>query len=625
MKLRKVLMILGISVSLVGTQVFVVPADAAVPLESYTQADTEKIIAIVDAILWANGQEAEINLDALNLGALNLENINLEELDPGNINLQELGLANVSLEELGFTFQDPVTEGDGADSSWTEGDGTDSSWTEGDGTDSSWTEGGGTGTEGTGTEGSETGTEGTETEGSETGTEGTETEGSETGTEGTETEGSETDTEGTETEGSETGTEGTETEGSETESEKTEGESPVAPKPVAPVSPVVPGSHGAPSSSVRPTLPESSNTDTELDLGTYEASSKFLDDREKIKYSVDIPLEGIPSFITQEMIVGALKCQDEKGYPASVTIAQIIQESGYGLYGPGGEDGKGLSYLAYQYNNLFGIKGTGTAGSVSMNTGEQTPNGISYMTRAGFRVYNTYTECIQDRAELLDDVYSDLTFGVEDANTFAMKIGRRWATAVNYGQSLIKTMERYDLYRLDEMTLDEFSDMLAIFVNPCPGATLTSNFGLREEPIAGAGNYHKGIDLGTGEYNIPTYAAAKGKVIFAGDAGTAGNMVIIDHGKGLVTKYMHHDKLYVKTGEQVEKGQQIGLSGATGQAVGNHLHFQVEKDGKAVDPMTYLGQKGSSKKIQMSMKRKAMLRNSMRLIIRKAARKYMIK
>ena len=66
------------------------------------------------------------------------------------------------------------------------------------------------------------------------------------------------------------------------------------------------------------------------------------------------------------MIVGALKCQDETGYPASVTIAQIIQESGYGSYGPGGESGEGLSYLAYQYCNLFGIKGKGTAGSVNM-------------------------------------------------------------------------------------------------------------------------------------------------------------------------------------------------------------------------------------------------------------------
>ena len=325
-----------------------------------------------------------------------------------------------------------------------------------------------------------------------------------------------------------------------------------------------------------------------LDAGNYPASEKFLDNRDKIKYNVDLPLENIPSFITQEMIIGALKCQDETGYPASVTIAQIIQESGYGKYGPGGEDGEGLSRLAFQYNNLFGIKGTGPAGSVNMRTGEQTPDGAGYTITAGFRVYNTYTECIEDRAELLNRVYKDLTAGVEDANTFAIRVGSRWATDVDYGLSLIRVMQRYDLYRLDEMTVGEFSDMLGTFVNPCPGAVLTSDFGYRTAPTAGASTYHKGIDLGTGKYNIPTYAAAEGTVIFAGEAGSAGIMVVIDHGDGLVTRYMHHDRIYVEEGDEVEKGQQIGLSGTTGISTGNHLHFQIEQDGHAVDPLEYL-------------------------------------
>lgn len=334
--------------------------------------------------------------------------------------------------------------------------------------------------------------------------------------------------------------------------------------------------------------PDSMTSDAVLNMGNFLASNKFPDNRDKIKYNVDLPLENIPSFITQEMIIGALKCQDETGYPASVTIAQIIQESGYGKYGPGGEDGEGLSYLAYQYNNLFGIKGKGPAGSVDMKTGEQTSDGISYTITAGFRVYNTYTECIEDRAELLDEVYKDLTFGVEDANTFAIKVGSRWATDVDYGLTLIRIMERYDLYRLDEMTLGEFSDMLGTFVNPCPGAVLTSEFGYRTAPTAGASTNHKGIDLGTGEYNIPTYAAAEGTVTFAGEAGSAGLMIVIDHGDGLVTKYMHHDKIYVEEGDEVEKGQQIGLSGTTGVSTGNHLHFQVEQDGCAVNPLDYL-------------------------------------
>lgn len=317
----------------------------------------------------------------------------------------------------------------------------------------------------------------------------------------------------------------------------------------------------------------------------YSPSDVYIDSRDKVKYNAALPIEGLPAFITQEMVIGALKCQDETGYPASVTIAQIIQESGFGSYGPEGEHGMGLSYLAFQYNNLFGIKGTGPAGSVDMRTGEQTALGESYMTTAGFRVYNTYTECIEDRTELLKEVYSDLTGGVTDANTFAMKIGSRWATDIRYAQSLIRQMETYDLYRLDRMTLKNFSEMIGTFADPCPGASMTSSFGMREF----RNSFHKGIDLGTGIYNIPTYAAEAGTVIVAGWSDSAGSWVVIDHGNGLVTKYMHHDKLYVKEGQHVEKGQQIGLSGTTGDSTGNHLHFQVEENGTAVDPAVYLG------------------------------------
>lgn len=320
----------------------------------------------------------------------------------------------------------------------------------------------------------------------------------------------------------------------------------------------------------------------------FAPSATFIDNRQKVKYNVQVPIDGIPSFITPEMVVGALKCQDETGYPASVTIAQIIQESGFGKYGPNGSRGQGLSYLAYQYNNLFGIKGTGPAGKVGMRTGEQRADGTRYRTTAGFRVYHTYTECIEDRTELLKRVYSDLTYGVRDANTFALKIGSRWATSISYGQNLIRQMRKYDLYRLDNMTLKEFGGLLGTFVNPCPGSRITSGFGPRRAPIAGASTWHKGIDMGTGGHNLPTYAAEAGVVIYAGYSGSAGNLITIDHGSGLVTKYMHHDRIYVKRGDRVEKGQQIGLSGSTGNATGNHLHFQVEKNGQAVDPTQYV-------------------------------------
>ncbi len=318
------------------------------------------------------------------------------------------------------------------------------------------------------------------------------------------------------------------------------------------------------------TLQKPETQETKITPNPYfRASKPFTAIGDRICYNVEVPIEGIPSFITQEMVVGALKAQDETGFPASVTVAQIIKESGYGKYGPGGKNGQGLSYLAYQYCNLFGIKGTGTAGSAVMKTNEMTSGGSIYSIQAGFRVYNTYTECIEDRSKLLKNVYSDLIRGVTDANTFAMKIGG---------------METYDLYRLDEMTLMDFNKMIGTFADPCPGSHITSTFGHRDFD----NKFHKGLDLGTGSQNIPTYAAEAGTVTFAGRAGAAGNLIVIEHEDGLVTKYMHHSRMYVKIGQKVEKGQQIGLSGTTGYSTGNHLHFQVEKNGVAMNPAIYL-------------------------------------
>ena len=426
----------------------------------------------------------------------------------------------------------------------------------------------------------------TETKASETETE------SQTGTGESETE-SQTGATDTETGTTETGTTetGTTETGSETESESQ--------SETASSETTTPGSSSDNASASTDSKATESQTTAETGGNTqqdvsYKASGVFKKIGDRVQYNVDVPIKGLPSFITQEMIVGALKSQDEYGYPASVTIAQIIQESGYGTYGPGGNKGQGLSGLAYGYCNLFGIKGSGTAGSVSMRTSEMTKDGKIYSTTSAFRAYNTYSEAIEDRCKVLQNGYGDLISGVNDANTFAMRIGQRWATDLNYGKSLIKLMELYDLYRLDDMTLKDFSAMIGRFADPCPGAVVTSNFGFREFD----NKFHKGLDLGTGSENIPTYAAESGTVIFAGYSGSAGNLITIDHGNGLVTKYMHHSEIYVKVGDHVEKGQQIGLSGTTGRSTGNHLHFQVEENGVAVNPLLYLEGNGTSSELQ---------------------------
>ena len=123
--------------------------------------------------------------------------------------------------------------------------------------------------------------------------------------------------------------------------------------------------------------------------------------------------------------------------------------------------------------------------------------------------------------------------------------------------------------------------------HPCPSATVSSEFGYRDFDHA----FHQGLDLAAPE-GTPYYAAAPGTVIYAtndgGDNGGAGNWVVIAHGNGLVTKYMHSKRTLVNVGDVVAAGQHIGDVGQTGAAFGAHLHFQVEIDGTAVDPVKAL-------------------------------------
>lgn len=168
----------------------------------------------------------------------------------------------------------------------------------------------------------------------------------------------------------------------------------------------------------------------------------------------DVSVDGLPSFITLEMLNAALKEQAEHGYPASVTLAQIIAESGYGRYGPGGEAGQGLSGLAYNYKNLFGMKAPAgdktPIGVVNMQTGEEV-SGQQIQIKAGFLIFANYTDCIRYRSGLIKRVYSDLVGGVTDPNTFARQLGKRWATNSKYGETLIKIMVNSNLYQYDSL------------------------------------------------------------------------------------------------------------------------------------------------------------------------------
>jgi len=119
------------------------------------------------------------------------------------------------------------------------------------------------------------------------------------------------------------------------------------------------------------------------------------------------------------------------------------------------------------------------------------------------------------------------------------------------------------------------------------GGPITSGFGSRFHPILKRRRLHAGIDFGGG-YGAPVYAAAEGTVISASTLGGYGNTIIIDHGSGMSTVYAHLSKIHVRSGSRVRRGQKIGAIGSTGLSTGPHLHFEIRRNGKAINPASYL-------------------------------------
>jgi murein DD-endopeptidase MepM/ murein hydrolase activator NlpD len=118
--------------------------------------------------------------------------------------------------------------------------------------------------------------------------------------------------------------------------------------------------------------------------------------------------------------------------------------------------------------------------------------------------------------------------------------------------------------------------------------TFTSGFGVRDDPFRRGAAMHPGIDLAAA-YGTPVYATADGIVTRAGwNSGGYGNLVEIDHGRGISTRYGHMSAILVKPGEHVTRGEEVGRIGSTGRSTGNHLHYEVRIDGRPVNPIPFM-------------------------------------
>lgn len=124
-------------------------------------------------------------------------------------------------------------------------------------------------------------------------------------------------------------------------------------------------------------------------------------------------------------------------------------------------------------------------------------------------------------------------------------------------------------------------------MRPVDSLTFTSNFGVRSDPFRGGAAMHAGVDI-PGPIGTPIYATADGVVGRAERVGGYGNLVEIEHGRGLQTRYGHLSAILVSAGQKVTRGQLIARMGSTGRSTGPHLHYEVRMDGHAMNPMPFL-------------------------------------
>jgi murein DD-endopeptidase MepM/ murein hydrolase activator NlpD len=136
----------------------------------------------------------------------------------------------------------------------------------------------------------------------------------------------------------------------------------------------------------------------------------------------------------------------------------------------------------------------------------------------------------------------------------------------------------------------KFHQAVALSGRPVTKGWMSSGFGRRVDPITGRMAWHAGVDF-AGEAGADVIAVASGVVVFAGERSGYGRMIEINHGGGYVSRYGHHKGLLVSAGDVVKKGQVIARMGSTGRSTGTHVHFEVLKDGRHVNPAKYIARR----------------------------------
>lgn len=174
---------------------------------------------------------------------------------------------------------------------------------------------------------------------------------------------------------------------------------------------------------------------------------------------------------------------------------------------------------------------------------------------------------------------------------YSSTYGSESATKIQFDLDKIEReirLQRTSFIEIDRQ-MRENADLIAHTpsIRPIQGGFISSKFGYRKDPFTGKRAHHNGIDYSV-EIGTPIYSTANGKVVFAKRAPGMGRTVIIDHGYGFRTAYGHMSRMLVKKNQTIERNQKIGEVGNSGRSTGPHLHYEVQVDRKAVNPIDYL-------------------------------------
>ena len=202
-------------------------------------------------------------------------------------------------------------------------------------------------------------------------------------------------------------------------------------------------------------------------------------------------------------------------------------------------------------------------------------NSLNELMTAKTAQLDAYEAQISRAEGELDQYNADIAAQEQLMQEIEAELRRREEEARKQAQAQGQTYETADLGNIS-------------FIWPCPSSSrITSSFGDRESPTEGASSNHKGVDIGAGT-GSDILAAAGGQVAISTYSYSAGNYIMIDHGGGVSTVYMHCSELLAQAGDEVSQGQVIARVGSTGYSTGPHLHFGIRSGGSYVNPLSYV-------------------------------------